>query len=59
MGTPQLRWRETHQSGRLFIIASSRARPQAGKNSVFLDGAHGIAGFLLPWAGEGWGEGNC
>ena len=34
IGTPQLRWRETHQSGRPLIIASSRARPQAGKNSV-------------------------
>jgi len=30
IGTPQLRWRETHQSGRLRIMASSRARPQEG-----------------------------
>ena len=34
IGTPQLRWRETHQSGRFLIIASSRARPQVGKNCV-------------------------
>jgi len=34
IGTPQLRWRETHQSGRFLIIASSRARPHEGKNCV-------------------------
>ena len=34
IGTPQLRWRDTHQSRRFFIIDSNRARPQAGKNSV-------------------------
>ena len=34
IGTPQLRWRDTHQSGRFLIMASKRARPQLGKNSV-------------------------
>ncbi len=34
MGTPQLRWRDTHQSGRFLIMASNRARPQDGKNCV-------------------------
>ncbi len=30
MGTPQLRWREMHQSGRLAIMSCRRALPLAG-----------------------------
>ena len=30
MGTPQVRWREMHQSGRLRIMASMRDWPQSG-----------------------------
>ena len=37
IGTPQLRWREMHQSGRLAIIACRRAWPQAGKKRGGLD----------------------
>jgi hypothetical protein len=29
-GTPQLRWRLMHQSGRLAIMSRSRARPFSG-----------------------------
>ena len=29
-GTPQLRWRLMHQSGRLAIMSRSRARPLSG-----------------------------
>jgi hypothetical protein len=34
MGTPQARWRETHQSGLLSTIASIRLRPCAGTQRV-------------------------
>ena len=34
IGTPQARWREMHQSGRLAIIPSIRARPQLGIQRV-------------------------
>jgi hypothetical protein len=30
MGTPQARWRDTHQSGRFSIMPVIRSRPQAG-----------------------------
>ena len=33
-GTPQLRWRLMHQSGRLAIMSRSRARPFSGKKAV-------------------------
>src|ERR1700682_1088770 len=32
MGTPQKRWRETHQSGRFSIISYMRSSPQAGNH---------------------------
>ena len=34
-GTPQLRWREMHQSGRLAIMSRSRALPFSGKKPVW------------------------
>ncbi len=34
-GTPQLRWRLMHQSGRLAIMSRSRARPFSGKKPVW------------------------
>ena len=30
MGTPQTRWREMHQSGRIAIMLEMRSSPQAG-----------------------------
>ena len=30
MGTPQMRWREMHQSGRVAIMLEMRSSPQAG-----------------------------
>jgi len=33
-GTPQLRWRLMHQSGRLAIMSRKRARPLSGKKAV-------------------------
>ena len=32
MGTPQMRWRETHQSGRVAIIFEMRPSPHAGSH---------------------------
>ena len=34
IGTPQARWRETHQSGRVSIIERMRLRPRAGTQRV-------------------------
>ena len=34
MGTPQLRWREMHQSGRKAIMLWMRSLPQAGIHST-------------------------
>ena len=32
MGTPQMRWREMHQSGRVAIMLEMRSSPQAGSH---------------------------
>ncbi len=34
MGTPQMRWREMHQSGRVAIMLEMRSSPQAGSHMV-------------------------
>ncbi len=34
IGTPQARWREMHQSGRVSIIERRRLRPRAGTKRV-------------------------
>ena len=39
MGTPQVRWREMHQSGLLPSMASMRARPQSGYQATFATSA--------------------
>src|SRR5437773_11199473 len=36
MGTPQTRWREMHQSGRVAIMLEMRSSPQAGSHFTFL-----------------------
>ena len=36
MGTPQIRWRETHQSGRVAIMFEMRSSPHAGSHFTFL-----------------------
>ena len=37
MGTPQTRWREMHQSGRVAIMLAMRSSPQAGSHlTLFL-----------------------
>ena len=36
MGTPQIRWREMHQSGRVAIMLEMRSSPQAGSHFTFL-----------------------
>src|ERR1700722_452898 len=36
MGTPQTRWREMHQSGRVAIMFDNRSSPQAGSHFTFL-----------------------
>ena len=38
MGTPQTRWREMHQSGRVAIMLEMRSSPQAGIHLHLLDG---------------------
>ena len=38
MGTPQTRWREMHQSGRVAIMLEMRSSPQAGIHFTLLDG---------------------
>jgi hypothetical protein len=35
MGTPQSRWREMHQSGRVAIMLWMRSWPQAGNHLTF------------------------
>ena len=65
IGTPQLRWRDTHQSGRFLIIASRRARPQLGKNSVLSTALLACSRRLTPWASVSfipmnhWWVANC
>jgi hypothetical protein len=51
IGTPQLRWRETHQSGRLAIIACRRAWPQSGKNFVASTAASAVSRSVRPSCG--------
>src|SRR3954454_7508896 len=36
MGTPQMRWREIHQSGRVAIMLLMRSSPQSGIHLTFL-----------------------
>src|SRR5277367_52201 len=36
MGTPQMRWREIHQSGRVAIMLEMRSSPQAGSHTTCL-----------------------
>src|SRR5215472_7286819 len=36
MGTPQTRWREMHQSGRVSIMFDMRSSPQDGSHFTFL-----------------------
>src|SRR5262245_24646815 len=36
MGTPQMRWREMHQSGRVAIMFEMRPSPQAGSHFTLL-----------------------
>ena len=36
MGTPQMRWREMHQSGRVAIMLEMRSSPQAGSQTTCL-----------------------
>src|SRR5579864_3988905 len=36
IGTPQTRWREMHQSGRVAIMLEMRSSPQAGSQRTFL-----------------------
>src|ERR1019366_8488350 len=36
MGTPQMRWREIHQSGRVATMFEMRSSPQAGSHFTFL-----------------------
>ena len=36
MGTPQTRWREMHQSGRVWIMFDRRSSPHAGSHFTFL-----------------------
>src|SRR5665213_2542223 len=36
MGTPQMRWREMHQSGRVAIMLEMRSSPQLGSHVTFL-----------------------
>ena len=38
IGTPQTRWREMHQSGRVAIMLEMRSSPQAGIHLTCLDG---------------------
>ena len=38
MGTPQTRWREMHQSGRVAIILEMRSSPQVGHPAGPVDG---------------------
>ncbi|MNY19839.1 hypothetical protein D3C86_1532930 [compost metagenome] len=51
IGTPQLRWREMHQSGRLAIMPCRRAWPQPGTNSVRSMAASARSRRLAPAAG--------
>ena len=37
MGTPQMRWREMHQSGRVAIMLEMRSSPQAGSQVTVFD----------------------
>ena len=37
MGTPQMRWREMHQSGRVAIMLEMRSSPQEGSQATLLD----------------------
>ncbi len=41
MGTPQMRWREMHQSGRVAIMLEMRSSPQAGVPDDLLDFVEG------------------
>ena len=36
IGTPQMRWREMHQSGRVAIMLEMRSSPHAGSHFTFL-----------------------
>src|SRR5512132_481224 len=36
IGTPQIRWRDTHQSGRVAIMFAMRPSPQAGSHLTLL-----------------------
>ena len=36
MGTPHTRWREMHQSGRVWIMFDMRSSPHAGSHFTFL-----------------------
>ena len=41
MGTPQMRWREMHQSGRVAIMLAMRSSPQAGSHLTLFDFVEG------------------
>ncbi len=51
MGTPQMRWREMHQSGRVAIMLEMRSSPQAGVPLHFLDL---VEGALAEGGDGGW-----
>ena len=41
IGTPQTRWREMHQSGRVAIMLQMRSSPQPGIQLTSVDGVEG------------------
>jgi hypothetical protein len=52
MGTPQVRWREMHQSGRVAIMLLMRSSPQAGIHLTCLMASSALAEIVLLHADE-------
>ena len=48
IGTPQMRWREMHQSGRVAIMLLMRSSPQAGIHFTFLISSSARCRRVLP-----------
>ena len=49
MGTPQMRWREMHQSGRVATMLEMRSSPQAGSHFTFLISSSARLRSVPPW----------
>src|SRR6185437_4334449 len=59
MGTPQTRWREMHQSGRVAIMLLMRSSPQAGIHFTFLISSMARSRSLHPFAGASIEINHC